>query len=404
MPLYHYRASDAAGNVVQGSLEAREERLVVQHLQQGGLIPIRISPEEERAGWLGWPPVRRRTRVPFKDLVLLTRELASLLKAGLPLDRSLKALLEVTGRPALKVLLTQILRDLQAGKSLSEALARHSVFSSLYISMVEAGEMGGFLDAALARVGEYLEAVHELRTTVATALIYPAILATAGTLSILLMLLYVVPRFELFFAEMGQSLYFTTEALLMLSRWLQSYWWAGLALTAIFLVVLHRLRLSPKGRLAIDRLKLTLPLVGRLNRQVTAALFGKTLGTLLKSGVPLVGALKIVQASVTNRYLAQFLPGVLAEVEKGQRLSAMLKKVGLLPEILLQLTAVGEETGQLGEMLLSAADSLEAESRAELKRLLAIMEPALIITMTLIVAVVIISLLLPVLNLYEIQF
>jgi len=403
MPLFRYRASDASGAIVQGSLEAREERLVVQHLQQGGLIPLQITPEEET----GSQPrlfFFRRHHVPLKDLVVFTRELAALLAAGLPLDRSLQALLEVTTRPALKTIIGQILRDLQAGKSLSEALARHPLFPSLYVTLVEAGEAGGFLDQTLTRLGEYLEGVHELRQHVGTALIYPVILATVGCISLVLMLMYVVPRFELFFREMGQSLYFTTQALLWVSKLFRSYWWLGALILAAIVGVLLRLRASPRGQMVVDRLKLTLPMLGGLNRQVSAALFAKTLGTLLNSGVPLVGALRIVQTAVPNRYLAQFLPAVLTEVEKGQRLSGLLKKSGLLPELLLQLTAVGEETGQLGPMLLSAAASLEQESRAELRRLLAVLEPAMILFMALVVAFVIVSLLLPVLNLYEIQF
>jgi general secretion pathway protein F len=377
---------------------------VVQHLQQGGLIPIRISREgetQDKPGLLAW---RRGGRVPLKDLVLFTRELAAMLGAGLPLDRSLQALLEVTTRPALKAIIAQILRDLQGGKSLSEALARHAVFSSLYVSLVEAGETGGFLDQALTRLSEYLAAVHELRQSVGTALIYPVILGGVGSLSVILMLIYVVPQFELFFREMGQTLYFTTQALIGVSQVFRSYWWVGVILVLVLAAGLARLRRSAQGRLFIDRLKLTLPLLGRLNSTVAASLFAKTLGTLINSGVPLVGALKVVQTAVPNRYLAQFLPEVLTEVEKGQRLSGVLNKSGLLPELLLQLTAVGEETGQLAPMLLSAADTLEQESRAELRRLLAIMEPALILSMALIVAFVIVSLLLPVLNLYEIQF
>ncbi len=248
MPLFHYRASDTGGNIVQGTLEAREERLVVQHLQQGGLIPLRINPEEKAAIWrrgLGRSDLRR---VPLAEVVLFTQELAALLKAGLPLDRSLQALQEVTGRPAMKTILGQVLRDLQGGKTLADSLGRHGIFPPLYVSLVQAGETGGFLDEALRGLGDYLKTVSEFRSYLFTALIYPMILAGVGSLSLILMLLYVVPRFESFFKEMGQSLYWSTQLLLGLSRAFRSYWWAGGLLAAAVALISVRLVRSPKGQ------------------------------------------------------------------------------------------------------------------------------------------------------------
>lgn len=404
MPLFHYRAADTAGNIIQGALEAREERLVVQHLQQGGLIPLRISRAEGAPGRpQGWT-WRRGRRIPPAALALFTQELAALLKAGLPLERSLQTLLAVTTRPALRAMLSQALRDLQEGKSLSEALSRYPLFSPLYISMVEAGETGGFLETALARLGEYLRAVGELRSYVQNALIYPCILAGVGSLSLLLMLLYVVPRFEAFFKDMGQSLFLSTQILLALSRAFRSYWWLGGLLLAAALLALLRVSRTPRGRLFWDRVKYQAPGLGPLSRQVAAAFFAKTLGTLLHSGVPLVPALGVVVGSVPNRYLSQALAGVLEEVKKGQQLSGLLRRVGLWPELFLQMVAVGEETGHLPEMLLSAADSLEAEARNSVRRFMALLEPVLILAMAVMVGFIMVSILLPILNLYEIQF
>ncbi len=403
MPVFHYRASDQGGNIIQGTLEAREERLVVLHLQQGGLIPLRITTEEARPG--GWQVrLTRGRRVPLNAVVNFTQELAALLKAGLPLERSLQALLEVTSGSGLKSILSQVLRDLQAGKSLSEALSRHRAFSPLYVSLVQAGETGGFLEVALSRLGDYLRTVSEFRSYLTTALIYPMILAGVGSLSMILMLLYVVPRFEAFFKEMGQSLYWSTSFLLALSNVFRAYWWVGALLLAAAVLILMRLLRTPRGQLAVDRSKLRAPLLGDLTKRISAAFFAKTLGTLLNNGVPLVAALRVVTTSVPNRYMAQSLEGVQTEVEKGQPLSAMLKKVGLLPELFLQMVAIGEETGHLGEMLLAAADSLENDARAAVRRLLALLEPFLILTMSLVVAFIIVSLLMPILNLYEISF
>ncbi len=404
MPLYHYRASDAGGNIVTGTLEAREERLVVQHLQQGGLIPLRIGLKEAAASGRSALRRRRGSRVPLKEVVHFTQELAALLKAGLPLDRSLQALQEVIHRPALKEIVAQVLRDLQGGKTLSDALARHRIFSSLYVSLVEAGETGGFLDQALEGLGEYLKTVSEFRSYLATAMIYPMILAGVGSISLILMLLYVVPRFEDFFKEMGQNLFWSTRFLLALSQGFREYWWlAGVAL-ALAAFILVRLARSPQGQMTLDRFKMTAPFLGDLSRRVAAAFFAKTLGTLLHNGVPMVTSLRVVINSVANRFLARALTGVLANVEKGQQLSFLLKKVGLFPELFLQMVAIGEETGHLADMLLSAAQSLENDARNEVRRLMALLEPVLILATALVVAFIIVSLMLPILNLYEIQF
>jgi general secretion pathway protein F len=402
MPIFYYRAADASGNVVTGNLDSRDERAVVQHLHEGGLIPLGISLEEtaERT-WKSYLPGRRR--VSRGELLLFTNELAVLLQAGLPLDRSLKILRDITKRPGLKGVLEQVYRDVQAGKSLSEALARHRAFSPFYLSLVEAGEVGGFLEIALQRLGDYLKAVGEFRHHLVTSLIYPMVLAGVGGLSIILMLLWVVPRFEVFFKEMGQSLFWSTQFLLALSSVFRSYWWVGIILVAVMGGLISRYFQTPQGRLALDRWQLKTPLLGDLNQGVAAAFFAKTLGTLLKSGVPLVGALEVVTTSVSNRYLARSLDTVVEDVKKGQSLSGLLRKSAMFPELFLEMIAVGEETGQLADMLLNASDSLESEARTRVRRLLAVLEPALILTMALVVAFVIVSLLLPILNLYEIQ-
>jgi general secretion pathway protein F len=403
MALFRYQAADAAGNVTQGTLEAREEHQVVAHLQQGGLIPLRINPAETATRWQEKLPFRRN-RVPAREVVNFTQEMAALLKAGLPLDRSLMALEQVTTRPATKAILNQVLRDLQEGKTLADALSRHRIFSPLYVSLVQAGETGGFLEEAMERLGDYLSTVSEFRSYLFTALIYPMILAGVGAMALILMLLYVVPRFESFFKEMGQNLFWTTRLLIGLSHALRSYWWLGVLLVLAAILLLRRLIKSSEGQFQIDRFRMTAPFLGDLSRRVAAVFFAKTLGTLLANGVPMVSSLRVVIASVNNRYLAKSLTGVLGNVEKGQQLSGLLKKVGMFPELFLQMTAIGEETGHLADMLLSAAGSLENDARVAVRRLLALLEPVLILVTSLAVAFIIVSLLLPILNLYEIQF
>ena len=404
MPIFYYRAVDAAGQIVQGSLEAKGDRAVVQQLHQNKLIPLSISQGESDSTKTSLGPLSFLRRVGLSDIVQFSQEMAVLLSAGLPLDRSLQIILEVTKKPVLRAMLEQIWRDMQAGKSLSEAMSRQQVFSPLYISLVKAGETGGFLEITFQRLGEYLTGLKELKNHVVTALIYPMILGLVGGLSIILMLIFVVPRFEVFFKEMGQGLFWSTQVLVQLSYVLRTYWWLGLLLTAGAGFGVWRLWKSQKAQMRVDRLKLRTPVLGKLSQGLASAFFAKTLGTLLNNGVPLVNALQVVTNTMANRYMSQVLGDLLVEVKRGQSLSKLLKKTNLFPEFFLHMVAVGEETGRLADMLLSAAQSQEAEVRSEVKRLVALLEPVLILGMGLLVAFIIVSLLMPILNLYEFSF
>ena len=404
MPIFYFKAVNAAGEIIQGSVEAKGDQAVVQQLHQNKLIPLNISQDEPTsAGTSLWPPSFLR-KVGLSDIVQFSQEMAVLLNAGLPLDRSLQIILEVTKKPVLRTMIQQLWRDMQAGKSLSEALSRQRVFSSLYVSLVKAGETGGFLEITFQRLGEYLTGLKELKNHVITALIYPMILGLVGGLSIILMLIFVVPRFEVFFQEMGQGLYWSTQLLVQASYLLRTYWWAGLMLAAITGMGIWHIWQSQKGHLWVDRLKLRIPVVGNLSRSLAAAFFAKTLGTLLTNGVTLVNALQVVTNTLDNRYMSQILSSILVEVKRGQPLSKLLKKTNLFPEFFLHMVAVGEETGRLPDMLLSAAQSQETEVRDEVKRLVALLEPMLILSMGLLVAFIIVSLLMPILNLYEFSF
>lgn len=401
MPEFSYRALDPDGQVVEGSLEAREERQVIERLRQQSLLPLRIVSAGSAAGQMATLRQQWRRRLPLEDLVRFSHELAVLLRAGLPLDRGLEIVRATVRKPGLTVFLDQISRDLQGGKLFSEALERTRLFPPLYLSLVRAGEAGGFLEVALERLAEYLEGVREFRSNLLTALIYPVILGVVGGLAIIFMLLYVVPRFEVFFAEMRQGLFWSTQLLLTASQLLNQYWWLLPVFLGLLGLTWWRLRRVPKLRLLWDRYKLKLPVVGALFQRVAAVFFTKTLGTLLSNGVALVPALDLSSKAVANLYVQEGLGGLTAEVQKGQPLSRLLKRIGLLPEICVQLIAVGEESGRLADMLLEATKTLEGEVKSAVKKMLAWLEPILILGMGLLVAFIIVSLLLPILNLYE---
>jgi type II secretory pathway component PulF len=404
MGIFYYRAVDTAGQIVQGSLEAKNDRGVVQQLHQNRLIPLNISREELVNAKISlWPPQFLR-RSNLGDIGQFSQEMAVLLNAGLPLDRSLQIILEITKKPAFRSMIEQIWRDMQAGKSFSEALSRYPIFSPLYISLVKAGEAGGFLEITFLRLGEYLRGVKDLKNHVITALIYPMILALVGGLSIILMLIFVVPKFEVFFQEMGQGLFWSTRILVEMSYLVRTWWWALLFLAGGLGYGIWHLWQSQKGQVWVDRLKLRLPVVGKLSQSLAAAFFAKTLGTLLNNGVPLINALQVVTNTVANRHLSQILSGVLVEVKRGQPLSKLLKKNDIFPDFFLHMVAVGEETGKLSDMLLNASQTEEDKVRSEVKRVVALLEPVLILAMGLLVAFIIVSLLMPILNLYEFSF
>ena len=404
MPIFYYRAVNAAGQIVQGSLEAKGDQSVVQQLHQNKLIPLSISQGESDSAKTSLRPPSFLRRVGLSDIVQFSQEMAVLLNAGLPLDRSIQIILEVTKKPVLRAMIEQIWRDMQAGKSLSEALSRHRVFSPLYISLVKAGETGGFLEVTFQRLGEYLTGLKELKNHVVTALIYPMILGLVGGLSIILMLIFVVPRFEVFFKEMGQGLFWSTQILVQLSYVLRTYWWVGLLLAAGSVFGSMAFMAKPERPHVGRPFKTPTPVLGKLSQGLASAFFAKTLGTLLNNGVPLINALQVVTNTMANRYMSQVLGDLLVEVKRGQSLSKLLKKTNLFPEFFLHMVAVGEETGRLADMLLNAAQSQEAEVRSEVKRLVALLEPVLILGMGLLVAFIIVSLLMPILNLYEFSF
>jgi type II secretory pathway component PulF len=230
------------------------------------------------------------------------------------------------------------------------------------------------------------------------------ILALVGGLSIILMLIFVVPKFEVFFQEMGQGLFWSTRILVEMSYLVRTWWWALLFLAGGLGYGIWHLWQSQKGQVWVDRLKLRLPVVGKLSQSLAAAFFAKTLGTLLNNGVPLINALQVVTNTVANRHLSQILSGVLVEVKRGQPLSKLLKKNDIFPDFFLHMVAVGEETGKLSDMLLNASQTEEDKVRSEVKRVVALLEPVLILAMGLLVAFIIVSLLMPILNLYEFSF
>jgi general secretion pathway protein F len=399
---FAYRAADRHGRTLDGVMEAPDARAVVERLRQDACYPIQIAPREERARALAWPALTAQ-RVRGRDLVAFTQELATLVEAGLPLDRALAILGELAPSHRLRTIAGALLEAVRGGASLGDALAQHQPrpFSRLYVNMVRAGERGGVLDATLKRLGEYLEEAQALRETLVSALIYPALLATVGAAAVVFLMTFVIPRFADIFRDLGGAIPVPTQILLEVSGGLQRYWWV-FALAALALGLGARVALAtPRARLAADRLVLRLPLVGEIVRKGETARFTRILGTLLRSGVPLIGALAVVKEMLSSRPLVRAADGLADGVRSGAGLFRPMAAAGVFPPLAVHMVRVGEETGRLEEMLLKVGAVLEADTRRRLSRLVALAEPVIILVMGLLVGFIVLAMLLAIFSISE---
>jgi type II secretion system protein F len=407
MALFQYRAADYSGKVVEGVMDADAEHGVVARLHDMGFVPLRISAPNEAAGKSisHVVPLFRRRKVSEKGLLHFTQELSTLLGAGLPLDRSLSVLTNLVEGQEFKTIVGRLLEEVRAGKSLAVAMSEHSdVFPKLYVNMIRAGEAGGILDNVLRHLVDYLERSISLKEELKSALTYPVILATVAGLSLIVLFVYVIPRFALIFKDIHQAIPFMAKMLIGFSHMLASYGWVALLLIIIGAAGASFYIRSPEGKLQWDHWRLNAWMVGDLMRQLEAARFARTLGALLKGGVPLLEALGTVQGVVGNRLIARAIAQVQVRVREGKGMVQPLTESGLFPPLALHMIAVGQETGRLEGMLTSVADHFDQEVKRTTKRLTSLLEPALILGMGLVVGVVVISMLTAIFSINDLPF
>jgi general secretion pathway protein F len=407
MAFFQYRAADQAGKVVEGVIEADAEQSVIQRLREMGCVPLRIALPSERVVGTARPQLvlPSRRKVSQQQLLQLTRELGTLLGAGLPLDRSLSILGGLVEGGELSKILRSLVEAVRAGKSLAASMAEHpEVFPKIYVNMIRAGEAGGILESVLRYLTEYLESTLALKEEVKSALIYPAILASAAGLSLIVMFVFVIPRFSAIFRDVNKSLPLITKLVLNLSLILSQYGWIILlVLIGIVGAAIFYIR-SPEGKGEWDRLCLRAWLFGELVRKFETARFARTLSALMKGGVPLLDALGTVQGVIGNRLLARAISQVQVRVREGKGMARPLSESGLFPPLALNMIAVGEETGKLDGMLAEVANYYDQEVKRTTKRLTSLLEPALILVMGLIVGVVVISMLLAIFSINDLPF
>lgn len=396
MAVFAYKATTMEGSLAEGVIEAADEQTALEKLKSRGIIPLKLTvPRKERSGF--------RMKSSKGDILTFTTELSALLSAGLPIDRSLNILAEISESKEMKGIVQSILKSIREGNSFSDALQKHpSVFPKLYVNMVRAGEAGGVVDVVLDKLNEHLESSKELKEHIFSAMIYPTILVLTGGISIAVLLIYVLPKFTVIFKEIGTTLPLPTQVLLAFSDTLKSHWWLVLLLITGGWLALRSYKKTEAGRYNWDAFKLKL--MGEVIKKVETARFCRTLGTLLQSGVPLLQALNNSKDVINNRVIASAIDVVSKGAKEGKGIAHPLTNTKVFPPLALSMIKVGEETGQLDTMLLKVATTYEKNLRVAIKRFIGILEPAMILGMGLVIGFIVVSMLMAIFSITDLPF
>jgi len=410
MPFFAYTAVDAQGKTHQGTVEAVSAAEAATAIKRLGRFPTQIS---ETAAAAAAPASAFKfslnfslggARVPTKVLTVFTRQLATLISAGLPLLRSLKTLAKQEKNPALRTIMGSLAESVEGGTTFSEALAQHpKAFNKLYVNMVKAGELGGVLEVVLSRLAEFAEKSQRIRGKVTSAMVYPIVVLVIAVLIVGFLMLFIVPKFEAIFQDMlgGRPLPAITAAVIGASRFIQGNFLplaGGLVLVGLGLRFSTRL---PGFAPALDRAKLKLPLFGDLLTKTAVARFSRTLGTLVSSGVPILQALQITRDTAGNERVSQAIDQIHDNVKEGESMVTPMEASQIFPPMVVSMVQVGEETGQLPEMLTKVADVFEDEVDTAVAGLTSLLEPIMIVMLALIVGTIVIALFLPLITIIQ---
>ena len=391
MPVWSYSARTVSGDLKRAELDAASREEVIAHLRSQRLIPVSVREKPKGMKLPGGAKVKTR------DIVIMTRQFATMINAGLPLVQALDILAKQSDNKTLQSTLQEVLYDVESGNTLADAMRDHTkVFTSLYVNMVAAGETGGILDTILLRLAVFLEKAEALSRKIKGAMIYPAVIGFVALSAIIVLLLFVIPTFQQMFASFDQALPLPTRIVIMASDTLQSYWWAlggGIA-GAVFLF--KRWIATSSGRLTFDRIVLRLPIFGNLARKGSVARFTRTLGTLLSSGVTILDGLEITARTSGNRVIHDAIMNSRNSIAGGESISEPLKASGVFPPMVTQMINVGEETGDLDGMLTKIADFYDEEVDAAVESLLKAMEPLMIVILGTVVGGMIVAMYLPI--------
>jgi len=396
MPSYSYRSTTRDGVIQEGVIEAPDDRVAVALLKQSGVIPLRIAQKKGRSG-----AGLFNFKAAKAELQTFTTELHALLSAGLPIDRSLNILMEMTENKKMQDVISSILQSIREGSTFSGALEKHpDVFSGLYVNMIRAGEAGGALQVVLEKLIDFLESSKELKDHVFSALLYPAILVVTGVLSIIILVTFVLPKFADIFSDMGTSLPLSTQVLVGFSNLLLSTWWILLLVAFAGWLMFRNYLKTESGRYTWDEIKLKM--MGDIILKLETARFCRTLGALLHSGVPLLKAVRNATDIVSNYAVSSRLKKISSGIKEGKGIARPLADAKIFPQLALSMIKVGEETGQLDTMLIKIADTYEKSLKVSVKRFVSVLEPVLILGMGLLTGFIVVSMLMAVFSIMDI--
>ena len=391
MPTFSYTARTAQGERRSATLEAATRDEAIAQLRRLRLAVVTL---EEVA--------RRRTtgRVAMRDIVIFTRQFSTMINAGLPIVQALDILAKQTENPVLQAVTRQVVFDVESGRTVAEALAKHpNAFSELYVNMVAAGEAGGILHTILLRLATFLEKNDALLRKVRSAMIYPAVILSIAVGAVAILLVFVIPTFQEMFTSVGAALPLPTRLVIALSAFLQGFWWVVLGGIAALGVAGRRAYTTPKGRRAIDRMLLAVPIVGDLLRKSAVSRFTRTLGTLISSGVSILDGLEITAKTAGNRVVADAILASRTSIAGGDTIAAPLARSRVFPPMVISMIAVGEQTGGLDEMLRKIADFYDDEVDTAVSGLLALVEPVMVVGLGILVGGMVVAMYLPIFDL-----
>lgn len=396
---YTYKACDIEGNVQEGQLSADSEQEVVTLLQNKQLIPLKIEQQSESSSLF------TRQSISNRDVIDFTNGLCTLVEARVPLDRALGLLGGLTEKAVVQQLIEDLRRDVKEGKSLAEALqTRPEIFSRMYVNMVHAGEEGGILEQLLPKLADFMALADQAKRSIISSMIYPIILLIVGFLSVALLMVFVVPSFATLFKDMGSNMPASAAFLLGLSDWLKSYGWTLLFIPFLLWFGWRQLDTTPQRRLQRDDFLLSLPLFGSLILQAESSRFCRTLGALLGAGIPLLKSLHIAKGVMENQVLAISLAQIEEAVRGGISLGKALVSDGKFPVLLAQLVIVGEESGRTGAILDKLAETFDGYVKQQTSRLVALLEPLLILFLGVMVGAIVITMLSAIFSINEMKY
>jgi type IV pilus assembly protein PilC len=393
MATFVYSARSVTGEMQSGEIELKDRDEVVGFLRKQRMIPLKIEQKKATINM----PILFGSGVSTRDIVIFTRQFATMINAGLPLVQSLDILAKQSENKTLRKVIEQVLYDVESGQTLADSMRSHSkVFPDLYVNMVAAGEAGGILDTILLRLAVFLEKADALKRKIKGAMIYPSVILTVAVGAVAVLLIFVIPTFQTMFASAGIALPAPTRFVIFLSESLQAKWYVMVLAVVMTVVLVRQFYKTPTGELAIDRLLLNLPIFGNMQRKGAIARFTRTLGTLVSSGVAILDGLEITAKTSGNRVLHDAIMESRSSIAGGETISEPLKRSGVFPPMVVSMINVGEQTGGLDEMLTKIADFYDEEVDAAVSALLAAMEPLMIVFLGVVVGGMIVAMYLPI--------